>query len=138
MKAKLYNGRDLSDAPIAFNAGTAIDGVRVLMTNRTATLAGAAVDAQGTPVADYSVLLFAADRALSARRYARWARPNQQGRFAIADVLPGEYLAIAVADVDDTQWQNADYLDRFRAAATKLTLAESEKKSLTLTLAPPQ
>jgi len=138
MKAMLYNGRDLSDAPIAFKAGTAIDGIRVLMTNRTATLAGAAVDSQGTPVGDYSVLLFPADRALSARRYARWARPNQQGRFAIDDVLPGDYLAIAVADVDDSQWQNADYLDRFRAAATKLTLAESETQSLTMTLAPPQ
>ena len=40
------------------------------------------------------------------------------------DLLPGTYLAVAIAadDVDDTQWQNGDYLDRFRSRATRVTL----------------
>jgi len=137
VKAILYEGRDVADVPIDFKPNTAIGGVRVVMTSRTATLTGSATDAQGTASADYSVLVFPEDRTLAVRRFARWARPNQQGRFSIEDLLPGNYLAIALADVDDTQWQNADYLDRFRAQATRLTLGESDRKTVELPLVLP-
>jgi Carboxypeptidase regulatory-like domain len=136
LKSVVHDGRDITDAAIDFRPTTVMNGVRVVMTNRVATLEGIATDSQGAPLVDYSVLVFPADRALAAkaRRYARWARPNQQGRFAVDDLLAGDYLAVATTDVDDTQWQNADYLERFRAQATKLTLGESEKKTVTLQL----
>jgi len=138
LKAIMYDGRDITDSSIDFKATTSIDGVRVVMTNRVATLEGTAVDAQGATITDYSVLVFPADPTLAAhaRRYARWARPNQDGRFVIDDLLAGEYLAVATTDVDDTQWQNADYLERFRPQATKLMLGESEKKTIALSLTP--
>ena len=138
VKAIVHDGRDITDAAIDFKQTTAINGVHVVMTNRLATLDGAATDAQGAPLLDYSVLVFPADRALAAkaRRYARWARPNQQGRFVVDDLLAGEYQVVAATDVDDTQWQNGDYLERFRPLATKLTLGESEKKTVTLPLVP--
>jgi hypothetical protein len=138
LKSITYDGRDVTDTALDFKPTTAISGVRIVMTSRVAILEGLATNAQGSPLADYSVLVFPSDPALAAkaRRYARWARPNQQGRFLIDDLIAGEYLAVAVTDVDDTQWQNGDYLERFRAQATKLTLGESEKKTVTLQLAP--
>jgi hypothetical protein len=138
VKSIVQDGRDITDAAIDFRPSTVISGVHIVMTNRVATLEGTATDAQGAALVDYSVLVFPADRALAAkaRRYARWARPNQQGRFVIDDLLPGEYLAIAVTDVDDTQWQNGDYLERFRAQATQLALGQSEKKTVVLQLMP--
>ena len=138
MKAILLDGRDITDGSIDVKPTTAIDNVRVVMTNRVATLEGTAVDAQGTTLADYSVLVFPADGALAAhaRRYARWARPNQEGRFVVDDLLAGEYFAVATNDVDDAQWQNGDYLERFRTQATKVTLGESDKKTIALPIAP--
>ena len=138
LKAILLDGRDITDGSIDVKPTTAIDNVRVVMTNRVATLEGTAVDAQGTTLADYSVLVFPADAALAAhaRRYARWARPNQEGRFVVDDLLAGEYFAVATNDVDDAQWQNGDYLERFRTQATKVTLGESDKKTIALPIAP--
>ncbi|HYM22754.1 MAG TPA: carboxypeptidase-like regulatory domain-containing protein [Vicinamibacterales bacterium] len=136
VKEIVYQARDVSETPIEFKPTTAIDGIRVVMTNRTATLTGAAADTQGIPVADYSVLVFPENAALPVRQYARWARPNQQGRFTIEDLLPGDYLVVAVSDVDDTQWQNRDYLARFRGTATRVALAESARQTLSLQVAP--
>jgi hypothetical protein len=67
------------------------------------------------------------------RRLARWVRANQDGRFVVDDLLPGTYYALASDDVDDAQWANADYLEQFRARATRVTLQAGERKSIALT-----
>ena len=59
-------------------------------------------------------------------------RPNQHGRFAVDDLLPGVYLVVALDDVDDTEVWNADYLERFRSHATRVVLGDREKKTMTI------
>jgi hypothetical protein len=44
----------------------------------------------------------------------------------------GTYLAAAVADVDDVEWSTLEYLDRLRSNAARVTLADAEKKTITL------
>jgi hypothetical protein len=97
-------------------------------------LSGTVIDADKKPVSNYGVLIFPEDRTLlrSPRRVARWVRPNQQGRSLVDDLLPGSYLAIALDDVDDVEVWNGDYLDRFRSRATRITLGDSEKKTIAL------
>ena len=108
-----------------------------MLTNKHAGLTGTAIDAQNTPIRDYSVLVFpeSEERLRHTRRWARWSRSNLDGRFAVNDLLPGAYLVVAVEDVDDADWSNADYLNQFRARATRVTLAEGENKTLLLPLA---
>jgi hypothetical protein len=139
VKGIFAGDRDLTDTPIDFRSGVDVRDVRVVLTNRVAALSGATVDVQGTARIDCSVLVFPDDRARAARpmRYARWVRPDQHGSFAVDALLPGAYLVVAVNEVDDTQWMNVDYLDRFRAVATRVTLAESDKKIVTLRVATP-
>jgi hypothetical protein len=43
-----------------------------------------------------------------------------------------------VAEVDPSQWLNADYLARFRPVATLIAVAESEKKTVVLPLVNPR
>jgi hypothetical protein len=133
-KAILYNGRNLLDTAIDLKSGDDLSGVQIVLTNRTAALAGTAVDAQR----DYSVLVFPGDRPLprDLSRVVRWVRPNQTGRFVVDDLPPGEYLVVALPAVDDSQWLNADYFDRFRSAATRVTLDEGQKTSVALELRP--
>ena len=85
-------------------------------------------------MSNYGVLIFPEDRTLlrSPRRVARWVRPNQQGRFFVDDLLPGSYLAVALDEVDEAEVWNADYLDRFRSRATRVTLGDREKKTIAL------
>ena len=65
-------------------------------------------------------------------RYLRIARPDQDGRYAIATLAPGEYFAIAVDLLDDNDRGNPDYLEALSARATTLTLREGERKVLNL------
>jgi hypothetical protein len=56
----------------------------------------------------------------------------------VTDLSPGDYLVAATADVDDLQWQNAAYLNRFRSAATRVAIGDGETKSITVEYADPQ
>ncbi len=134
LKALVLEGRSLIDAPIALKDGEIVDGVQVVLTNRLSTLKGTVTDAARTPVRDSSVLIFPEDAALQqrARSLARWVRPNQAGEFVADDLLPGAYLAVAVGDVDESRWPDADYLAQFRARATRIVLGESETKTMVL------
>jgi len=135
-KAIGYKSRNLLDTDIEFKGGEHLAGVQVFLTDRRAELSGVVLDAQQTPLQRYSVVVFPEDERLlrDPRRLARLARPNQAGQFRIDDLLPGTYRVAAVSAVDTSQWLNADYLRRFLPIATRITVTESEKKSIVLPL----
>jgi hypothetical protein len=139
LKDVLTGDRSLLDAPFDFKGGEEITGVRAVLTDHHPQLTGRVVTAEKTPVTEYSVLVFAEDRARlrNAGRWARWVRPTLQGGFVVDDLLPGAYLAVAVDEVDDTQWLNADYLDRFRSRAVPVTLSDADKKTIVLEMMSP-
>jgi hypothetical protein len=136
-KAILLNGRNILDRPIEFTSGQTVADVTVVLTNRVATLLGNVVGADRTAVADYFVVVFPDDsaRLRDAPRAVKWARSTSTGRFTVADLAAGTYLAVAVKDIDETQSMNADYLNRFRGQAARLVLDDGEQKTVTLQLA---
>jgi hypothetical protein len=132
VKAILYQGRNILGRRIDFKAGDLLSGVQIVLTDRPSELSGAVVDPEGKRLSDYSVLAIPSDPADFSAARVRWARPNQNGRFAIEGLVAGEYVVVAVDDVDETQWLNADYLGRFRPRATRVTIGDSEKKTVEL------
>jgi hypothetical protein len=67
----------------------------------------------------------------------RTARPDQQGRYQIKGLPPGEYLAVALNYVEDGSWNDPEYLESIRRYAQKLTLSEGDTKSAALKLVTP-
>jgi hypothetical protein len=123
--------------PVDFTGGEDLRDVVIVMTDRTAAVTGSVSSGSQRPLpASLSVLVFP-NNALQAHR-ARWLRPDQLGRFVVTDLSPGDYLVAATADVDDLQWQNAAYLNRFRTAATRVVIGDGETKSITVEYADPQ
>jgi len=134
LKSATLNGRDITDTPLDFRAGD-IDGIELTMTSRSASLNGTVNDGR-MPVADYAVIVFAADSAKCAfpSRFVTLTRPDQQGRFAVSGLLPETYLVIAVPEVQGSQWQDPAFLDTLRPFATRVTLAEGETRTQELKL----
>ncbi len=130
------DGRDLTDAPIVFDANVDLDAVRVIVTDRVARLSGTVVDRDRTAITNYSLLVLPDDpaRLRNPRRWAHWVRPNHLGRFTV-DLLAGDYRVAVVGpdEVDDSEWFNADYFEPFRDRATRVTVAARERRSVTLT-----
>ncbi len=126
VKSITAGGHEVLDVPIDFTGGEDLRDVVITLTDRAAELSGRVLDASGTPVSAASVLVFAEDRRQLPRR-AHWVKPDQHGRFVVPGLPPGIYLVALAADVDDTRWSTAEYLDPFCAQAARVTLADADK-----------
>jgi carboxypeptidase family protein len=126
-------GRSLPDTTIRI-AGP-VNDVVVQVSARPSVLNGTVNSANGAPAAGISVLVFPKNAALlvNPTRWARWLKTDQSGRFTTGDIPAGEFYAIALADVDDSQWTTAEYLEPLRVRAVSVSLAPGERKTLTLT-----
>jgi hypothetical protein len=114
-KSITAGGRSLLDIAVDFTGGEDLRDVVIVMTDRTAALTGSISSGSQTPLpASLSVLVFPRNSQQAHR--ARWLRPDQLGRFVVTDLSPGDYPS-PPPRVDDLQWQNAAYLNRFRSAA---------------------
>lgn len=134
IRAVRANGVDVIDTGFDVRPNEDIENVEVELTNRVTTLSGLVTNTGGEAAKDYTVLVFAADdkKWTPGSRYFRSARPDQDGRFKITALPPGDYNVIALDRVDQGQSTDPEFLDRIRSKATSLSLIEGETKSVDL------
>jgi hypothetical protein len=139
VKAVLQGDRDIADLPLDMKSGEELAGLQVVLTDRVSTVTGQLLDAMSGTAADGTVLLFPADSTkwYEGSRFVRVARPDQQGRYRIQGVLPGEYLAVALDYVEDGIWNDPEFLESVRRHAQRVTLAEPGQRSLPLQVVTP-
>jgi hypothetical protein len=134
LKSIVVNGRDILDAPLDIRQGT--DDAVATFTDQVSEMSGTVKDAQGSAATDLFVVLFSPDRAswfFNSRRVAA-VRVDSEGRFVIRNVPPGEYRAIATADLEPNEWFDTAVLERLAATATPITITDVEKKTVDLTV----
>jgi hypothetical protein len=134
LKSVMQGDRDVSDAPLDMKSGEELSGLEVVLTNRVTHLAGRITD-QKDAIADGTVIIFAADpgKWFERSRWIRSARPDQQGRYEVAGLPAGEYLAVALDYVQDGVWSDPEYLAPLVKQAQKVTLRE-DGESITVPL----
>jgi hypothetical protein len=130
VKSVTAGGRNITDVPIELKGGEDLRDVVIVLTDQLSELNGTV---SGIPQGALppSVLVFADDRRQLPRR-AQWVRSDQNGRFVASGLAAGAYLAVALTDVDDIRWSTPEYLDQFRSRATRVSLADGDKKSISL------
>ncbi|OFW08319.1 MAG: hypothetical protein A3H96_21420 [Acidobacteria bacterium RIFCSPLOWO2_02_FULL_67_36] len=134
LQAVRVSGVEVTDEGVEVRDADVTD-VEVIVTAKPAQIAGSVVDQMNRPVASASIVVFASER-------ARWAvAPNRHvvstvagadGSFKIAALPAGEYHVAVVDELVDGEWAEPDHLERLRAAAARITLADGESKTLTL------
>jgi protocatechuate 3,4-dioxygenase beta subunit len=120
----LLDGRDITDTPIEFN-GRDRTGVEVVLTRRTGTLAGRALDGDSTPASGCQIVVFAADsdRWIPHSRFVSTTTASSDGSFRVESLLPGSYLVVAVpADIPNVQ--AASFLQQVRGSASAFIASE--------------
>ncbi len=135
LKRITLDGQDVTDRPLDFRV-RGVDDLEVVLTSRGASVEGRVVDASGTPVATYAVVVFAADSArwTFPSRFIALGRPNQYGRFIVRGLPPAPYLAVAVPAIEGNEWQDPEWLDAYRPFAVPVALSEGEVRTLDLRL----
>jgi hypothetical protein len=135
VKAIIHAGRDVSETPIVFDDGVVAD-VQIVLTRALGHVAGGIEPPSG---ADYAVIVVPEDltRLADFARFARLVRADQNGRYEVRDLLPGRYVAVAVEDVDESEWSNPDYVRRVRGTGTPVAVSANQTTTLTLELQQP-
>ena len=100
MQSAVANGRDLLDFPLEIGPTGETGEIVVTFADAVQEVNGTLLDATGRPAPDYTIIVFAADTRFwtTPTRRVRSARPGTDGRFAVANLPPGEYRVAAVVD----------------------------------------
>jgi len=130
------NGVDVTDAGIEFKPNEDISGVEVELTNKVTTIAGTVKSSRGELSTEYTAIVFAQDKEkwTGNSRYQSAGRPDQDGRFKITGLPPGEYYVVAVDRLEPGQTSDPDFLERVRNRAVSLSLREGETRTVDLSL----
>ena len=139
VKTIVHEGREVVDTPIDVRGGDEINGVQVIVSNRATVVSGQLSDGDGAALGDGTVIVFADDSSkwMENSRWVQTARPDQQGRYEIKGLPPGDYLAVAVSYVEDGSWNDPEYLGSLRRYAQMLTLTEGQSYSAALKVVTP-
>jgi uncharacterized protein (DUF2141 family) len=102
-----------------------------VLTDRMTELSGTVRDAKGAGMGGVTVIAFSSDQQFwrPQSRQIQVGRTDQAGTYRIRSLPPGDYLVIAVDDVEQGEWFDPAYLEEMRPAAKKVSLTEGEKKS---------
>jgi hypothetical protein len=130
MKSVFVNGREITDAPLDIKGDNVTD-MNVVYTDRITVISGTVRDSKNAPSLGATVIAFPADSKewSPQSRRIQAVRADQNGVYRIAALPPGEYLLVAVDDVEQGDWFDPVYLEAVKAGATRLTLAEGEQKT---------
>jgi hypothetical protein len=124
LKSVMANGADVTDGFEAQHGMT----VDVHLTAQGPVLRGLVKDADGNIAPDRDVVLFSAEpaywRVPLSRRVAT-ARTDDKGVFHVTGLPAGQYVAVAVMDLDRAMWADPDRLERLRAFATPFSLSDA-------------
>lgn len=140
LKSVTHGGREIGDAELKVRSGEEMRDVEITITDRVTTLSGQLVDDKDQPVHDATVVVFAADadKWFESSRAVKAARPDQQGQWRVKALPPGDYLAIALEYVEDGAWNDPEYLESLRKAASSVSLGEGASRTVVLKVVTPK
>lgn len=128
---------ELPDFMVDLTSGTPLSGVELIVTSQGARLIGTVSTATGEPAQQFVTVVFPRDRERRFWYSGRVAvvRPNADGEYRSELLPPGDYFAAAIETMSIGQETDRSFLASLERIAVRVTLGESETKSLALTLA---
>ncbi len=131
LASAIVKGRDILDFPLDIGPSEDVTGALITFTDATQEINGSLQDASGRPAPDYTIVVFAADKAYwtPQSRRVRTIRPGTDGKFTVSGLPPGDYLMGAVVDVVPSEVNDPAFLEQVVGAAVKITLGLGERKT---------
>jgi hypothetical protein len=133
MKSVYIDGHEVTDQPIEVKADS-ITGINVIFTDKISGLSGTVRDTRGAGAADITVIAFPSDEKLwlPQSRQIVTARTDATGAYKLTAIPAGDYLVVAVDDVEQGEWFDPAFLDQMKDRATTAKIGEGEQKTLDL------
>jgi hypothetical protein len=130
-KAAMHDGRDVSTTPLGIDASDVTDLV-LIYTDHPSAVSGMVHGANGASP-DAAVFLFPADdqawvESGATPRRMKMTRASSSGAFEFSAVPSGDYFIAAVRDELAGEWPDPTFLTSLRAQATRVSVADGDKK----------
>ena len=137
LRSVTFNGRDITDTALETPTdGRPVTGLRMVISQKGASVTGVVLDAHGAPLPDSAVVVFAEDRVrwVPGTRFVKSVRPDEEGHFVAAGLPPGAYLVASKDFVAEGEWADPTFLQSIVPGATRVTLAEGTTQEVSLTV----
>jgi hypothetical protein len=136
MKSVYLDGRDVTDVPIEVKSEN-VTGLNVIFTDKISSVKGSVRDARGNAASGVTVIMFPSDERLwlPQSRHIITARTDATGTYQLSMIPSGEYLIVAVEDVEQGEWFDPSYLDQIRSRANKVKIDDGDQRSQDLKVA---
>src|SRR5262249_15851519 len=128
LKAVIVDNHDIVDTPIELSSSQKLNNVNILFTNKRNEINGTVTNEQSIPITDFTVLAFPTDPSLwrPLARQILTARPDQNGKFQIRGVPPGDYYLVTVDPAEQGEWFEPAFLDQQRAASARIRIGDGD------------
>jgi hypothetical protein len=130
---------DVTDMGLTID-GSAAGELEVEVTSVLQDVSGQVTDGKGQLVSSYVVLIVTQDRdrwATAMTRSYAIGRPMRENRFAVRNLAPGDYYALAFGNLDMSDARDPEFLETLRSRASTFSLREGQTLSLDLKLVEP-
>ncbi len=115
LRSVYLDGRDVTDQPIEVRSEN-VTGLNVIFSDKISSLGGTVRDTRGNPVGDIAVIVFPSDERLWSpqSRQIAMSRTDAAGAYKLSTIPPGDYLVVAVDDVESGEWFDPTFLEQIR------------------------
>jgi hypothetical protein len=134
LKSVLADGRDVNDPGVTLSGGTA--SLDLVISTNGGVVDGVAVNGKGQPFANAVVVAVPESRLRTRTDQYRKTVTDQNGRFTLRGIRPGDYTFFAWESVEGDAYYNPDFLKTYEGQGSALHVAEGEQKSLHLDVIP--
>jgi hypothetical protein len=131
LKSLLFAGREVADTGFAASGESSLD---VVVSAKGALVEGKVVDGAGKPAADVFVATLPSSGKLGRPDSYQTAKTDAKGSFLLRGLNPGEFAVVALENFQGDA-RSVEFYQKYGSHGTKVSLAEGEKKTVTLTLA---
>jgi hypothetical protein len=136
LKSARAGTSSMVDGKLAIHSG-GDSSLEFVVSCRAAQISGQVLSGDSLPAAGVFVALVPEARLRDSSWNYSAGKTDQNGRFLLKTVRPGDYKLFSWASVEDGDWQDADFLKPYEDKGVSVHLEEGDHKSVDLTLVEP-
>lgn len=133
LKSIQYGGEDILSKPLKFS-GSGTGTFEVTFRSGAAQVSGVVTDAQSQPVRGIQVVLIPAQR--DRGDLYRTTQTDQNGRFSITRLTPGEYKLFSWEAIDSGAHYDPEYLKQYEQQGRAIIIADGSNNHVDVRLIP--